>query len=109
MHLVINSKSANHTLVTWVHQPEVGERRAAPLELTPPGGFLAIEEGGSAASLSLTTDQLFQIALLTDRPLLRWVNNRSKDLGSRNCEEKLVLPERCSIRLNTFLGIQTFV
>lgn len=46
---------------------------------------------------------------LADRPLRRQVTNRSKDLGSRNCEEKLVLPERCSIRLSTFGGIQTFV
>ena len=42
----MNHAPADHNLVTWVHQLEVGERRAAPLELTPPGGFLAIEEGG---------------------------------------------------------------
>ena len=78
-------------------------RSAQPLGLTPPGFFLAVAVGRlTAASFSLTTDQRFQIALLTDRPLRRWVNNRSKDLGPRNCEEELVLPERCSIRLNTF-------
>ena len=41
-----------------------------------------------------------------DRPCRRQVNNRSNDLGSRNCEEELVLPERCSVRLNTFVATQ---
>ena len=85
-------------------------RRAHPLGLTPPGVFLAVAEGRlTAASFSLTIDERFQIAPLTDRPLSRYVNNRSKDLGSRNCEEEQVLPERCSIRLNIFPSIQTFV
>ena len=72
LHLVTNHAPADHNLVTWVHQLEVGERRAAPLGLTPPGGFLAVAEGRlTAASFSLTTDQRFQIALLAGRPLRR--------------------------------------
>ena len=68
----MNHAPADHNLVTWVHQLEVGERRAAPLGLTPPGVFLATAEGRlTAVSLSLKSDQRFQIALLTDRPLLR--------------------------------------
>ena len=62
----------------------------------------------TAASFSLKSDQRTRIALLADRPLRRLVNNRIKDLGSRNCEEERVLPERCSIRINTFEVIQTF-
>ena len=57
LHLVINPTSANHNLVTQVHQLEVGEG-AQPLVLTPPGVFLAAAEGRlTAASFSLTTDQ----------------------------------------------------
>ena len=44
--MVIDPKRADHHLVTQVHQLEVGERRAAPLGLTPPGVFLAAAEGG---------------------------------------------------------------
>ena len=44
-------------------------RRVNPLGLTPPGVFLAIAEGRlTAASFSLTTDQLFQIALVAADP-----------------------------------------
>ena len=39
-----------------------------------------------------------------DRPRRRRVNNRSKDLGPRNREEELVLPERCGVRMNIFGG-----
>lgn len=71
LHLVINPDRADHTLVISVHQLEVGEK-SSPLGLTPPGVFLAIAEGRlTAASFSLTTDQRFQIALRTDRPLRR--------------------------------------
>ena len=57
LHLVINPTSADHNLVTQVHQFEVGED-AQPLVLTPPGVFLAAAEGRlTAASFSLTTDQ----------------------------------------------------
>jgi len=43
-----------------------------------------------------------------DSPLRRLVNNQSKDVGRRNCEEELVLPERCSVRLIKFAAIQGF-
>ena len=43
--MVINPVPADHNLVTQVHQLNDGERRAAPLDLTPPGVFLAIAEG----------------------------------------------------------------
>lgn len=57
VHLVINPTSANHNLVSQVHQLEVGEG-AQPLVLTPPGVFLAAAEGRlTAAPFSLTTDQ----------------------------------------------------
>ena len=57
MDLVINPTSADHSLVTQVHQLEVGEG-AQPLVLTPPGVFLAAAEGRlTAAPFSLTTDQ----------------------------------------------------
>ena len=70
LHLVINPKSADHHLVTQLHQLEVGERRAAPLGLTPPGVFLAAAEGRlTAASLSLTVERAWgaEIGPLTSR------------------------------------------
>ena len=71
LQLVINPDRADHTLVIWVHQLEVGEKSSPP-ETDTKGVFPAIAEGRlTAASFSLTTDQRFQIALLADRPLRR--------------------------------------
>ena len=56
MHLVINVRSADHSLVTQVHQLEVGEKSSAPGTDTT-GVFLAAAEGRlTAASFSLIAD-----------------------------------------------------
>ena len=46
MHLVINPKRSDHTLVMWVHQLEVGEK-SCTLEMKPPGGFLVLCDGST--------------------------------------------------------------
>lgn len=74
----MNHAPADHNLVTWVHQLEVGERRAAPLGLTPPGGFLATAEGRlTAASLSLNSTAAGSHCFAQR---WRWVNDETAHL-----------------------------
>ena len=70
MHLVINSSSAHHNLVTQVHQPKDGES-AQPLGLTPPGVFLATAEGRlTAASCSLAAEPPWACHTNSQRPFV---------------------------------------
>ena len=67
----MNHAPADHNLVTWVHQLEVGERRAAPLGLTPPGVFLAAAEGKlTAASFSLASEPPWACQTNSPRPFV---------------------------------------